>query len=277
MTIIYKERKSHTNADGISRWPLHNFRRNAPYDPEVSAILPIHFMEMYRKKNFRFSEWAPGSCTPNTKKSRPEETETPILGISSSEIHNNFFNSGYTSTRNTTGLKHQPVLYHREVTLTDRKRVELLITCKSLEKILTIHPTAKYLHDIWENACDTAAGCIAEAKEYNKQKYGKTHKEPDFIEGDKVLVSNVNSNNLKFLKKMRNSFLGTFSIIRLIGKNSVEFRLIEGFFRKHPMLPVSLFKPYHKAGEDILPSRNKGFTQQDIVEVEGSPGHMKRS
>ncbi|MBW0578941.1 hypothetical protein O181_118656 [Austropuccinia psidii MF-1] len=35
MTIIYKEGKSHTNADGLSRWPLDNVKSNPAYDPEV--------------------------------------------------------------------------------------------------------------------------------------------------------------------------------------------------------------------------------------------------
>ncbi|MBW0582499.1 hypothetical protein O181_122214 [Austropuccinia psidii MF-1] len=30
--------------------------------------------------------------------------------------------------------------------------------------LLTIHPTAKELHDMWKRACDTASKCIAEAK-----------------------------------------------------------------------------------------------------------------
>ncbi|MBW0511529.1 hypothetical protein O181_051244 [Austropuccinia psidii MF-1] len=34
--------------------------------------------------------------------------------------------------------------------------------------LLTIHPTAKDFHDMWKRACDTAAKCIAEAKDYNK-------------------------------------------------------------------------------------------------------------
>ncbi|MBW0592595.1 hypothetical protein O181_132310, partial [Austropuccinia psidii MF-1] len=58
MTIIYKEGKSHTNADGLSRWPLDNVKSNPAYDPEVSAKIPFHFMERDRKKNIRFSEWA---------------------------------------------------------------------------------------------------------------------------------------------------------------------------------------------------------------------------
>ncbi|MBW0464693.1 hypothetical protein O181_004408 [Austropuccinia psidii MF-1] len=74
---------------------------------------------------------------------------------------------------------------------------------------------------MWKRACDTAAKCIAEAKEYNKQRWDKTHMEPDFKEGDQVLVSTLNFDNLKGPKKMRDSFVGPFNIIKLIGKNAV--------------------------------------------------------
>ncbi|MBW0527449.1 hypothetical protein O181_067164 [Austropuccinia psidii MF-1] len=71
MTIIYKEGKVHTNTDGLSRWPLDNVMSNPAHDPEVAAKIPTHFMETDRKKNFRFSEWAPESGTPET-----EDTES---------------------------------------------------------------------------------------------------------------------------------------------------------------------------------------------------------
>ncbi|MBW0539030.1 hypothetical protein O181_078745 [Austropuccinia psidii MF-1] len=58
MTIIYKEGKSHTNADDLSRWPLDNVKSNPAFDPEVAAKIPIHFIQIDRKKNFRFSECA---------------------------------------------------------------------------------------------------------------------------------------------------------------------------------------------------------------------------
>ncbi|MBW0548713.1 hypothetical protein O181_088428 [Austropuccinia psidii MF-1] len=32
------------------------------------------------------------------------------------------------------------------------------------ENLLTIHPTAKYFHEMWKIACDTAAKCIADPK-----------------------------------------------------------------------------------------------------------------
>ncbi|MBW0500920.1 hypothetical protein O181_040635 [Austropuccinia psidii MF-1] len=50
-------------------------------------------MEIDRNKNFRFSEWAPECSTPDSGNSDSEGTGTPILGISSSELHNEFFNA----------------------------------------------------------------------------------------------------------------------------------------------------------------------------------------
>ncbi|MBW0572178.1 hypothetical protein O181_111893 [Austropuccinia psidii MF-1] len=129
---------------------------------------------------------------------------------------------------------------------------------------------------MWKRTCDTAAKCIAEAKEYTKQRWDKSHMEPDFKEGDQVLVSEMNFNNLKGAKKMREPFVGPFTIIKLIGKNAVEVKLTEGFSRKHPVFPVSLVKPYFQKEEDEFPSRKKGPTPPGIVEVEDSSGPVKK-
>ncbi|MBW0497829.1 hypothetical protein O181_037544 [Austropuccinia psidii MF-1] len=93
MNIKYKEGKSHTNSDGLSRWPLDNVKRNPAYDPEVAARMPIHLMEKDRRKKFRFSEWEPESGTPDSRETHSEGTETPILGISSSQQNNEFFSA----------------------------------------------------------------------------------------------------------------------------------------------------------------------------------------
>ncbi|MBW0500391.1 hypothetical protein O181_040106 [Austropuccinia psidii MF-1] len=50
-------------------------------------------MEIDRRQNFRFSEWAPESGTPDSEDTDSEGTETCILGISSSELHNEFFSA----------------------------------------------------------------------------------------------------------------------------------------------------------------------------------------
>ncbi|MBW0587564.1 hypothetical protein O181_127279 [Austropuccinia psidii MF-1] len=50
-------------------------------------------MEIDRRKNFRFSECTPGSGTLDSGNTDSEGTETPILGISFSELHNEFFSA----------------------------------------------------------------------------------------------------------------------------------------------------------------------------------------
>ncbi|MBW0477338.1 hypothetical protein O181_017053 [Austropuccinia psidii MF-1] len=59
-------------------------------------------------------------------------------------------------------------------------------------------------------------------------------------------------------------------------KNAVEVRLTEEFSRKHPVFPESLVKPYFQTGEDKFPSIKKTTTPPDIVEVEDSPGPVKK-
>ncbi|MBW0588602.1 hypothetical protein O181_128317 [Austropuccinia psidii MF-1] len=124
------------------------------------------------------------------------------------------------------------------------------------KNLLIIHPKAKEFDEMWKRACDTASRCIAEAKEYNKQRWDKSHMELDFKEGDQVLVSTFNFNNLKGPKKSRHSFLGSITITKLIGKNAVEVKLTEEFSRKHTVFPNP--------------------TAPEIVEVEESPGPVKK-
>ncbi|MBW0521931.1 hypothetical protein O181_061646 [Austropuccinia psidii MF-1] len=128
-----------------------------------------------------------------------------------------------------------------------------LFTVDHLKKnLLSIHPKSKDFHDMCKRACDTAAKCIDEAKEYNKPRYEKTQMEPDFKEGDQVIVSTLNFSNIEGPKKKKDSFLGPFTIIKLIGRNAVE------------------------TGEDMLPSRNKTQTPKDMVEVEDFHDPVKK-
>ncbi|MBW0478891.1 hypothetical protein O181_018606 [Austropuccinia psidii MF-1] len=135
------------------------------------------------------------------------------------------------------------------------------------KNLLNIHPTAKDFHEMWKHFCDTAAKCKAEAKEYNNQRVDKSHMEPDFQEGDKVLVSTLNFNYLKGPKKIRDLFVGPFTIISLIAKNAVEVKLTQESSRKYPVFPVSLVKPYFQKEEDKFPSMKKNPKTPEIVEV----------
>ncbi|MBW0475261.1 hypothetical protein O181_014976 [Austropuccinia psidii MF-1] len=100
--------------------------------------------------------------------------------------------------------------------------------------------------------------------------------EPDFKEGDQVLVSTLNFNSLKGPRKMRNSLIGPFNIFKLIGKNAVEVKLTEEFSRKHLVFPVSLVKPYFQTEEDKFPSRKKNPTAPEIVENKDSSDPVKK-
>ncbi|MBW0478046.1 hypothetical protein O181_017761 [Austropuccinia psidii MF-1] len=87
MKITYKEGKSHTNAYDLSIWPLNNLKRNQDYDPSSSQD-SYPFLEIDRRRNFRFSEWAPESGTPDSEDTESEGKKPLILGIGSSELHN---------------------------------------------------------------------------------------------------------------------------------------------------------------------------------------------
>ncbi|MBW0470754.1 hypothetical protein O181_010469 [Austropuccinia psidii MF-1] len=75
---------------------------------------------------------------------------------------------------------------------------------------------------------------------------------------------------------MRYSFLGHFTITRLVGNNSVEVRHTEESSRKHLVFQVSLLKPYQDTGEDKFPPKIKTWIPPDIVEVENLPVPVKR-
>ncbi|MBW0491080.1 hypothetical protein O181_030795 [Austropuccinia psidii MF-1] len=190
---------------------------------------------------------------------------------------------GYTHDR-VTLLPEVQLAYNTSQNSTTEKSPSLvkkgwnpLLPVDHLKKNLqTIHPTAKDFHDMWKRYCETASKCIAEAQEYKKKRYDKTHMEPDFKEGDQVLVSTLNFNILKVPQKMRYSFVGPFTLIKLIWKNEVGVRLTEEFSRKQPVCPVSLVKLYFQTGRDRFPSRKKTTTLQDIVKVEDSPFPVKK-
>ncbi|MBW0491941.1 hypothetical protein O181_031656 [Austropuccinia psidii MF-1] len=100
--------------------------------------------------------------------------------------------------------------------------------------------------------------------------------EPYSKEGDQVLLSTLNFNNLKGPKKMRDSFVGPFTIIKLIRKNAVEVKITEEVSKKHPVFPVSLVKPFFQTEEDKFPFRKKNTTPPEIVEVKDCPGPVKK-
>ncbi|MBW0526999.1 hypothetical protein O181_066714 [Austropuccinia psidii MF-1] len=75
---------------------------------------------------------------------------------------------------------------------------------------------------------------------------------------------------------MRDSCVGQFTIIGLIGKNAVEVSLAEEFSMKHPVFPVSLVKPYYQKDYEKFPNRKQIVTHEKMVEEDDSPGPVKK-
>ncbi|MBW0492579.1 hypothetical protein O181_032294 [Austropuccinia psidii MF-1] len=75
---------------------------------------------------------------------------------------------------------------------------------------------------------------------------------------------------------MRDSFAGPFTIIKMIGKNSVEVKLTDEISMKDTVFPVSLVKPYFQTEEDTFPSRKRNTTPPEIVQVKDSPGPVMK-
>ncbi|MBW0478644.1 hypothetical protein O181_018359 [Austropuccinia psidii MF-1] len=441
MNIIYKEGKSHNNAYCLSRYPLDNVKRNPAYDPEVAAKIPIHFMEIDRNKNFRFSEWEPECGTPDSGNTSSEGTETPILEIGSSELHAEFFNAVMK-----TYAKHKQwgillqllqqrfrspelecqlgeprlrdykdnesflidgLLYHREkhpsaLTTIENKQISLILQechdCpymgymseeRTKERTASTAWWPKWEKELSEytNTCERCQ----KSNRKNGKKYGLLqHIEEPKIPWETINMDwvtelvpggNGNFNSCliivdRFRKSMRclpchkearamdtallflNNIIFTCGVRKIIisdrdpkftsefwtnlykilgtkldfstayhpqidglaermiqtmedtlrrfcaygmeykdhegythdwvtllpavqlthntRKNAVEVKLTEEFSRKHPVFPVSLVKPYFKTEEDKFPSRKKDPTPPEIVEVEVSPGPVKK-
>jgi hypothetical protein len=125
------------------------------------------------------------------------------------------------------------------------------------QEAVDIHPTAGTYGKIFEKARIHAENCIKESVAYNKERWDRSHKEPEFKVGDQVLISTANFTNLAGPKKMRDSFGGPFVVKALHGKNAVEVILTGEFNRKHPTFPVSLIKPYNKPDHSRFPLRQQ--------------------
>ncbi|MBW0464367.1 hypothetical protein O181_004082 [Austropuccinia psidii MF-1] len=93
---------------------------------------------------------------------------------------------------------------------------------------------------------------------YRTSIHYSTGKTQEMLEqGDFVLVSTLNLNNIKGPKKLNESFAGPFMIKALHGPNAVQLELTGELMKKHPDFPVSLIKPYISSDKELFPLRNK--------------------
>ncbi|MBW0518187.1 hypothetical protein O181_057902 [Austropuccinia psidii MF-1] len=113
--------------------------------------------------------------------------------------------------------------------------------------LIDIHPTASSFKVILDKVKHHAKQSMNDACEYAKQKWDKSHKVSDFKVRDLVLVSTLNSNNIKGPKKLRDSYVRPFVIVASHGSNAIQVELSGELENEYPTFPVSLIKPYKPA------------------------------
>ncbi|MBW0473139.1 hypothetical protein O181_012854 [Austropuccinia psidii MF-1] len=123
--------------------------------------------------------------------------------------------------------------------------------------LVDIHPTASIFKLMLDKARHHANRCMQDSFKYEKERWDKSHKPPDFKIGDLVLVSTLYSNDIQGPKKMKHSFAGPFMINALHGPNAVQLGLTGELIKKHPTFPVSLKKPYSSSDKELFLLRNK--------------------
>ncbi|MBW0570712.1 hypothetical protein O181_110427 [Austropuccinia psidii MF-1] len=79
--------------------------------------------------------------------------------------------------------------------------------------LIKIHPTASSFKIILVKVKQHAKQSMNDVFDYAKQKWDQSHKVPDFKVGDLVLVSTLNFNNIKGQNKLKDSYVGPFSLL----------------------------------------------------------------
>ncbi|MBW0589599.1 hypothetical protein O181_129314 [Austropuccinia psidii MF-1] len=102
-----------------------------------------------------------------------------------------------------------------------------------------------------------ANGFMQDSFKYAKERWDEIHKPHDFKIGDWVLVSTLNFNNMRGIKKLKDSFAGPLMIKALHGGNAVQLDLTGDLMNKHHIFPVSLINPYGSSDKELFPLRNK--------------------
>ncbi|MBW0540342.1 hypothetical protein O181_080057 [Austropuccinia psidii MF-1] len=110
--------------------------------------------------------------------------------------------------------------------------------------LVDIHLTEISFRLMLDKARHHANRCMKHSFRYEKERWDKSHKPPDFKIGDLVLVSTLDVNNIKGPKKLKDYFAGPCMIKALHGPNAVQLELTGELMNKQPAFPASMIKPY---------------------------------
>ncbi|MBW0527081.1 hypothetical protein O181_066796 [Austropuccinia psidii MF-1] len=120
-----------------------------------------------------------------------------------------------------------------------------------------IHPIASIFKLLIDKLRHNEKQGMTGAFEYAKQKWDKSHKDPEFRLGELILVSTLKFNNIKGPKKLKDSFSGPFINKALHGTNAVQVEFSVELENKHPAFCVSLVKHYTSSDKELFPLGNE--------------------
>ncbi|MBW0492837.1 hypothetical protein O181_032552 [Austropuccinia psidii MF-1] len=123
--------------------------------------------------------------------------------------------------------------------------------------LVYIHPTASSLKVMLDKARHHSIRCMQYSSRYEKKRWEKSHKPPDFKLGDLVLLSTLNINDIKRPTRLKASFAVIFMRRALHGPNAVQLEHTGELMNKHPPFPVNPIKPYSSSDKELFTPRNK--------------------
>lgn len=113
-----------------------------------------------------------------------------------------------------------------------------------------------------------AETCISQAFAYEKRRWDKTHKDRKFKVAYHVLLSTVYFDNLMVNHKLKDPFIGPFTVLILVGTNTLKLDLHSAYARRHLVSVVSLVKLWEDSDMVILPQRASKETPLPEIEEE---------
>ncbi|MBW0515003.1 hypothetical protein O181_054718 [Austropuccinia psidii MF-1] len=132
------------------------------------------------------------------------------------------------------------------------------IPVDTLKKYLAdIHSTASIFKQLLDKLRLHESQSMTDAFEYDKKKWDKSHNTPELKVGDLIIFSTLNLNNIKFTKKLKDSFSEPFITKALHGINAVQVELSGGLENKHPTFSVILLQNYNSSDKKSFPLRNE--------------------
>ncbi|MBW0523706.1 hypothetical protein O181_063421 [Austropuccinia psidii MF-1] len=169
---------------------------------------------------------------------------------------------------------------HKEDTAMDTALLfwkNIISTC-GVPKIIISDRDPKFASEFWTNLYDILGTKLAFYTAYHPQKDGLAER---MIQTMEEILRRLCAYGMEYKdhEGYTHDWVTLLPEVQLAynrRKNAVEVKLTDEFSSKHPVFPVSLVKPYLQTEEDKFPSRKKNPTPPEIVEVEDSPGPVKR-